>query len=134
VYFGSVGHRPHKTSIHASGISHSRIGEIFIKHGKGKKLGEWKGLKQITSFSIGNMVFTSPYFGKPYSGKRADGIVLIDLRNFSTPIGLMCFFLEPAHTDELNHLLKILREPQFFIFTEIEPWFVVAIFSEGIKP
>ena len=131
IYYGDSSPDGSKTSIHSSGVAHMKTGKHFIPLGKGKPLSEFKGLRQLFVMSIGNLVFSSPYFGKKYKGKKVDGFVLFDIRKFKSDIGLRAFLLEPAHADELNKLLKILDEPQFSVFTETKPWLVIAIHNNA---
>jgi hypothetical protein len=126
-YYGTIGPEASKTSVHASGITHTRMGQDRISLGRGTKLGEFKGLRQLFSMSIGTLVFPSPFFGKEYSGKACNALVTIDIRKFKTDIGIMAFLLEPEHAGELNGLLFMIKEPQFHVITETNPWLVLSV-------
>ena len=132
IYYGEPTHLGLRTSIHASGVAHQRTSGLLIPLGRGEKLSQFKGMRQLFSMSIGRLVFVSPHFGKPFNRKKVDGVVLIDVRKFKSDIGIMAFLLEPVHADELNKLMKILHEPQFTIFTETVPWLVVAVHTPKI--
>jgi hypothetical protein len=128
-YLGQIGIEPNKTSVHASGVTHMRTGSHRIPLGHGTKLSDLKGLRQLFSVSIGRLVFGSPYFGKEYSGKPTNGLITVDIRRFKTDIGIMAFLLEPDQAGNLNALLRIIHEPQFYVVTETQPWLVIAIHS-----
>ena len=128
-YVGQVGSNPTKTSVHVSGVSHMRTGEHRIPLGRGTKLADLKGFRQLFSMSVGRLVFGSPYFGKLHSGKPSNGLITVDIRRFTTDIGVMAFLLEPAQAGNLNMLLGIMHKPQFYVVTETTPWLVVAIHS-----
>lgn len=120
-----------KTSRHVSGISHIKNGDSLIKLGKGLPLNEYKGLHQLFVMSIGKQVFLNKDFGRPYSNKEIDGIITIDTRRFKQRVGIIGFLLEPAECKNLDHLPKTLKKVQFTIFTQIEPWLVIAIYDAG---
>jgi hypothetical protein len=126
IYYGEPGSKNYRASLHSSGVAHTKSGEHVIRQGQGTKLSELKGLRQLFGMSMGKLTFA--HLGKPFSGKKVDGLVLIDIRKFkSDAIGVMAFLLEPVNADKLNMLLKILHEPQFTVFTETEPWLVIAV-------
>lgn len=127
IYYGDPGQTDSRTSIHSSGLAHKRMGTHLIQFGCGTRLSKLKGLRQLFAMSIGKLVFE--HLGKPFSGKKADGLVLIDIRKFKSDIGIMVFLLEPINADKLNVLLKIMSEPQITIFAETEPWLVFAVHS-----
>ncbi|HEX8773718.1 MAG TPA: hypothetical protein VF735_08905 [Pyrinomonadaceae bacterium] len=131
IYYGLSGPEGTKTSIHASGVTHMRTGQHRIPLGRGTKLSEFKGIRQLFATSIGRLVFPNPYFGKEYSGKASNALVTIDIRKFKTEIGLMAFLLEPEHAGELNMLLRIIEQPQFTVITEMNPWLVLAVYPSG---
>lgn len=129
IYYGEPDHLGLRTSVHASGVAHQRTSGFLIPLGRGQRLSQFKGMRQLFSLNIGKLVFVNPHFGKQFNGKKVDGVVLIDVRKFRSDIGIMAFLLEPVHADELNKLMKILHEPQFTIFTETTPWLVIAVHS-----
>lgn len=132
-YYGMIGPEVHKTSIHASGIAHIRTGQHRIPLGRGTKLSEFKGMRQLFATSIGRLVFPSPHFGKEYSGKVNSAIVTIDIRKFKTDVGIMAFLLESEQASELNKLLRIIEAPQFSVITETNPWLVLAVHSFKLR-
>ena len=135
-YYGNIGPEISKTSIRASGVAHMRTGQHRIPLGRGTKLAESKGMRQLFAMSIGSLVFPNPAFGKPYSGRVSNALITIDIRRFKTDIGIMAFLLEPEQGNELNKLLGIIHEPQFNIITQTNPWLVLTVhtFKQQEKP
>ncbi len=119
-----------KTSRHLSGISHHKRGENMIRLGKGLKLTEYVGLHQLFVISIGKLVFENQHFGAEYTKEKKNDI-LIDLRKFDLRVGIMSFLLEPNKLNALNDLKGKLKNVEFKVFMNTNPWLVIAIYDNG---
>lgn len=132
LYLGNGGDKPTRISVHQSGVVNTHFefndGRTHTdRKNLGSKIDEIKGLVQICFMSIGRDVVKNPLFSTVPKKKKREGFVYFDLRNFQGAVNISIHILENGNYAALSGLHKIFPNVQLQIFTEMTPWFVVAL-------
>ncbi|MBN2570827.1 MAG: hypothetical protein JXA68_01755 [Ignavibacteriales bacterium] len=132
-YYGLLGPHPEdKTSIHASGISHiKRYNNQLIKLGKGTPLAEFKGIRQLFSMSIGQLVFSNQHFGIQYKEKNNTLSHVINIKQFNGDIGISTLLIEPNSETKLEPLKKIYKNPNITIYKQTNPHLAILTYNSS---
>jgi hypothetical protein len=112
------------SSYHASGEMHfSKYHEAQIW----EKIEGFKGIRQLCF--VGIIKDLSQIHNSSYERKKLDGVAYVDVRTLkSNQISISLHLVEKGHTEFVESLTKIFKNPAISLFTFTNPWVAIAVY------
>jgi hypothetical protein len=127
IYYGPATEENSRTSHHPSGVTIYHHKGKVLTSSSGRPMSEWKGIIQIFA-SAYSKFSTIPKGYKLYKNTKADGIFLIDVRNYPKGIHLSAYLVKKNYRDDLMKLPPKEEIIQYSIYSNVNPWLVITAY------